>query len=116
MLSRSETWSVSPSGRAHDACRHDGRHSRPYRADFHRTLELLAAGQIDEFAKTALGIIFSRDPAAQIPTSAVIRRILLRRIDKASAEEIDKYGANTRRLLNLPMVDTSSPAGRSPRS
>ena len=80
-----------------------------YRADFHRTLELLAAGQIDEFAQTALGIIFSRDPAAQIPTSAVIRRILLRRIDKASTEEIDKYGANTRRLLNLPMVDTSSP-------
>lgn len=80
-----------------------------YRDDFHRTLELLTAGRIDDFAQTALGIVFSRDPAATIPTSKVIHRILKRRIDKATAEEIAKYGANTRRLLNLPMVDTSSP-------
>ena len=79
------------------------------RDEFHHSLEQLAAGRIDEFAETALGIVFSRDPAAQIPTSRVIRRILLRRIDKATADEIDKFGANTRRLLNLPMVDTSSP-------
>ncbi|WP_186316213.1 alpha/beta fold hydrolase [Catellatospora sichuanensis] len=77
---------------------------------FRHTLDLLAAGQMDEFATTTVDLSLTRDIDADITIRRqVLRRILLNRVRTATADEIAKYAANTRRLLNGTLVDFTRP-------
>jgi len=78
-------------------------------AAFRHTLDLLAAGRMEEFIPTTVDLCLSRDPSADVVSRAAIRRILLRRVQTASEEEIAKYAANTRRLLSHRFLDRADP-------
>ena len=54
-------------------------------------------------------LCLSRDPSADVVSRAAVRRILLRRVQTASEEEIAKYAANTRRLLSHRFLDRADP-------
>ncbi|GAA1811523.1 hypothetical protein GCM10009682_36180 [Luedemannella flava] len=82
--------------------------------DFRHTLELLAAGRMDEFAEASVDLCLTRDPAVDIPRRAALRRILVRRVLKAGPAEIDKYVANTRRLLHRQLIDVRGRFARFP--
>lgn len=78
-------------------------------AAFRHTLDLLADNRMDEFVTATVDLCLTREPTADVVSLAAIRRILLRRVETASADEIAKYVANTRRLLGHRFLDRGAP-------
>lgn len=73
------------------------------------TLDLLDVQELDLFAQATVDLFMSQKPGASVVNGRALRRILHTRFTTADADELDKYRANTRRLLHHTMLDMSSP-------
>ncbi|WP_051325909.1 alpha/beta fold hydrolase [Glycomyces tenuis] len=70
-------------------------------------LDLIASGERERFGQVAVETLMTVDPHADIASAAVVKRILTLRFGKLTDDELDKFVANTRRLLERELVDTS---------
>jgi pimeloyl-ACP methyl ester carboxylesterase len=78
-------------------------------AAMRRTLEHLAAGDMETYAHVTLDLLMTPERLADIPNGARIRRLLLRRITNISEAEAHQMRANTLRLLTHQALDTRQP-------
>jgi pimeloyl-ACP methyl ester carboxylesterase len=79
------------------------------RAAMRRTLEHLAARRMEAYAEAAVDILMNGERAGSIASADKVRRFLLRRLANLPEEEAEQTYANTRRLLNHEMIDTTRP-------
>jgi pimeloyl-ACP methyl ester carboxylesterase len=79
------------------------------RAAMRRTLEYLAERRMQEYAEAAVDILMNRERLGSVTAGAKVCRFLLRRLANLPEEEAEQTLANTRRLLNEEMIDTSRP-------
>jgi pimeloyl-ACP methyl ester carboxylesterase len=79
------------------------------RAAMHRTMEHLAERRMEEYAEAAVDILMNRDRLGSVTAGTRVRRFLLRRMVNLPEEEAEQTYANTWRLLNQEMVDTTRP-------
>jgi pimeloyl-ACP methyl ester carboxylesterase len=79
------------------------------RAAMLHTLDLLESREMDLFAQAMVDLLMTRKPDVNIVNGRSLRRILHKRFASVTADEIDKYCANTRRLLRQTMLDIASP-------
>lgn len=78
------------------------------RAPVARTLEPAAAGDRSELAAQVVAGLTCQDPARPIDARAAAQRVLRGGILRMSDEELAKYVANTRRLLEHAPLDVST--------
>ncbi|MFC4033984.1 alpha/beta fold hydrolase [Streptomyces polygonati] len=79
------------------------------RAAMRRTLEHLAERRMEEYARAAVEILMNGERLGDVVAGAKVRRFLLRRLARLPEAEAEQTYANTRRLLNQEMIDTSRP-------
>lgn len=77
------------------------------RAEMRGVLDLLAAGGKDRLGPTVAEALMSDDARADIALEAVIRRIVTLRFARLTDDELEKFVANTRRLIECELIDTS---------
>lgn len=81
------------------------------RPAMHSVLDLAASDAREKFGQTAVDMLMCDDPDADIASAAVVKRILTRRFGGVEPGEVAKFVANTRRLLERELIDTTvSPA------
>ncbi|MFB7668103.1 alpha/beta fold hydrolase [Kitasatospora sp. NPDC056138] len=81
------------------------------RISMRRTMDFLAARQMQEFAEASVEVLMNTDGVASVTAGARVRRFLLRRLLNLAADEVEQTFANTHRLLKHEMVDpTRAPA------
>ncbi|MFC9586278.1 alpha/beta fold hydrolase [Streptomyces yangpuensis] len=78
-------------------------------AAMRRTLEHLAAGDMETYARVTVDLLMTPERLADIPNGARVRRLLLRRISNLSEAEAHQMRTNTLRLLTHQALDTSRP-------
>ncbi len=78
-------------------------------AAMRRTLEYLAAGEMQTYAHALLDLLMTPERLADIPNGTLIHRLLVRRIVTVSQAEVQQMTTNTLRLLNHQALDTSEP-------
>jgi pimeloyl-ACP methyl ester carboxylesterase len=78
-------------------------------AAMRRTLEHLAAGDMETYARATVDLLMTPERLADIPNGVRIRRLLLRRIAGISEAEAHQMRTNTLRLLTHQALDTSRP-------
>jgi pimeloyl-ACP methyl ester carboxylesterase len=74
-----------------------------------RTIDLLAAGNNDEFVEATLALMLNLDSIDYVTSGARVRRFLTRRLMSLSLAEAEQHIANTRRLLRQASLDQSRP-------
>ncbi len=72
-----------------------------------RALDLAASGARERFGPTAVETLMNGDPRVDIASATVVQRILGLRFGNPTAEEIAKFTANTERLLDRELIDSS---------
>ncbi|GAB3645305.1 alpha/beta fold hydrolase [Glycomyces tarimensis] len=77
------------------------------RPGMHAVLDLIAAGGRERFGQTAVEMLMNPDPLADVASAAVVRRILTLRFGNLGDDELKKFVANTRRLLERELIDTA---------
>lgn len=65
------------------------------------SLALLAAGQMNEFAATAVCNLINHNRLSETEVSSTYRRLLFRQISRLNENERARYAQNTQRLLNF---------------
>ncbi|WP_168801454.1 alpha/beta fold hydrolase [Glycomyces buryatensis] len=70
-------------------------------------IDLALSGVRERFGPAAVEMLMCADPGIDIASAAVVRRILSRRFEGVSEDELAKFVANTRRLLERDLIDTS---------
>lgn len=78
-------------------------------AAMRRTLDHLAAGDMERYAHALVELLMAQEHLADIPNGTRIRTLLLRRIANLSATEAHQMYTNTLRLLTQQVLDTSRP-------
>ncbi|MBB5867744.1 pimeloyl-ACP methyl ester carboxylesterase [Allocatelliglobosispora scoriae] len=68
------------------------------------SLRLLSAGDMPRFAAATVGLFMNRSRQDDVADYQATERVLLRSCATATAEEVAKYIANTRRLMDQPMI------------
>jgi pimeloyl-ACP methyl ester carboxylesterase len=71
----------------------------PLRSGLLRTIALLRADRVEEFAQYSVSLLTNDDPAARIIRGPAVRRILTGVFDGISADDAAKFIENTLRLL-----------------
>jgi len=84
---------------------------RPLAARLLRTVALLRADRLDEFADYAVSVLLSADPAAQIARGPAVRRILAGIFRSVSADDAAKFVENTLRLIDHDLFALNPPVG-----
>jgi pimeloyl-ACP methyl ester carboxylesterase len=79
------------------------------RTAMRRTMEHLAERRMEEYAEAAVDILMNRDRIGSVTAGARVRSFLLRRMVNLPEGEVEQTYANTWRLLNQEMVDTTRP-------
>jgi pimeloyl-ACP methyl ester carboxylesterase len=74
-----------------------------------RTMEHLAERRMEEYAEAAVDILMNTERIGSVTAGARVRRFLLRRLTQLPDGEAEQTYANTWRLLNHAMIDTSRP-------
>jgi pimeloyl-ACP methyl ester carboxylesterase len=75
------------------------------RADLARTVELLRAGRLEEFAAAVLRVMLCQDPSATVVRRRAVHRILFEIFRAIGADDVAKYEHNTRRLLRRDLFE-----------
>ncbi|MDH6142857.1 pimeloyl-ACP methyl ester carboxylesterase [Kitasatospora sp. GP30] len=78
-------------------------------APIRRSLELLATGEMDEFAEVTLGMLINADTVASVVAGARVRRFLQRRLLNMTPRDKQQFIANSRRLLQHEGLDLRHP-------
>jgi len=79
------------------------------RASMRRSVDLLAAGLIEEFTDVALGLLMNFDMVGSVVAGARVRRFLLRRLLNLTPHDKEQFIANTQRLLRHEGLDLNQP-------
>ncbi|MCN9243673.1 alpha/beta hydrolase [Streptomyces sp. RY43-2] len=79
------------------------------RARMCRSVDLLTAGQTEEFTDVTLGLLMNVDTVASVVAGARVRRFLLRRLLNLTPHDKEQFIANTRRLLRHEGLDLNEP-------
>lgn len=69
-------------------------------------LDLIASGE-SELGPKAVETLMNEDPRVDVASAAVVRRILMLRFGNLTEQELDRFVANTQRLLERELIDTS---------
>jgi pimeloyl-ACP methyl ester carboxylesterase len=85
--------------------------AEPVRAQLLRTIALLRADRIEEFADYAVSVILSKDPAARIARGPAVRRVLTAIFGGIGPEDGAKFVENTLRLLEHDLHAVLPPVG-----
>jgi pimeloyl-ACP methyl ester carboxylesterase len=81
----------------------------PVRTQLLRTIALLRADRIEQFAEYAVSLILTKDPAAPIARGPAVRRILTKIFAGIDAQDGAKFVENTLRLLRHDLHETRPP-------
>ncbi len=83
----------------------------PVRSQLLRTVALLRADRIEEFADYSVSLILSGDPAARIARGSAVRRILTAVFAGIGPEDGAKFVENTLRLIGHDLYAVRPPVG-----
>ncbi|MCC9310295.1 alpha/beta hydrolase [Kitasatospora sp. RB6PN24] len=78
-------------------------------APIRRSLDHLAAGEMDEFAEMALDLLTNPETLTSVAAGARVRRFLRRRLLNLTPHEKEQFIANSRRLLRHQELDLRQP-------
>lgn len=70
-----------------------------------RTVDLLTAGRMEEFAAATLELMVNADTVGSVTGGSLVQRVLFRRLVSLRPAEVAQHIANTQRLLNHPMLE-----------
>lgn len=78
-------------------------------APLRRSVELLQAGRVEEFADVTLGMLMNLDRVDSVVAATRVRRFLVRRMLNLTSHDKEQFIANTRRLLRHERLDEERP-------
>ncbi len=67
-----------------------------------RTVDLLEAGEMDEFAELVCDLVINTDPTVHVVRRRQVWRLMERQLRKLSDVDAARYAENTRRVLDAP--------------
>ncbi|MFE9426867.1 alpha/beta fold hydrolase [Kitasatospora sp. NPDC006697] len=77
------------------------------RAAMQRTVDLLTAGRVAEFADATAALLVNQERIGAVTRGSRVHRFLIRRMTSLAPDEIEQHLTNTRRLLQHQMLDPS---------